>query len=76
MKGEGSSGSDPDVVLWLFSGCCSLWLLCAAYYMWGCTAVSIIILAAMLVYFPNRPPNAPSVTATIQACTDASGTIT
>ena len=34
-----------------------------AVYLWGCTIASVVILAAMLVYFPNKPPNTPSVTA-------------
>ena len=32
----------------------------------GSVAVSAVIVVAILIYFPNRPPNAPSVTATIQ----------
>jgi hypothetical protein len=32
----------------------------------GSFAVSAVIVVAILIYFPNRPPNAPSVTATIQ----------
>jgi MFS transporter, FLVCR family, disrupted in renal carcinoma protein 2 len=36
-----------------------------AIYMWGSFAVSFVIVVAVFVYFPNRPPNAPSVTATI-----------
>lgn len=37
-----------------------------ATYMLACTIVALVTLVAMVVYFPNRPPNAPSVTATIQ----------